>query len=205
MPPKTYPKLRTEDGSAKGRIRKGHLSVEQLRKAINGTEDLQERAAIKVAYYCGLRASEVGLQPLKHLDVKRGTLDVLRLKGSHGHTYPLEPWVLDDVLAWLKVRPQSPYLFPHPSDPRYPLDRHNMLRYWKRAATRAKLNKELQHPHVLKHSVATHMLERGDDLVFVQDWLGHKDMGSTQVYAEVVGKRLKIGQQVMKGLVEELE
>lgn len=213
MPPKHYPKLRTEDGSEKGRIRRGYVSVDQLRAAINGTESLEERTAIKVLYYCALRASELGLQPIEHFDAKRGTLDILRLKGSLGHTYPLEAWVLDDVRAWVAVRPESPFLFPHRDDPRSPLDRWNVLRYWQRAAKRAGLDKfkdernrnVLCHPHVLKHSVATHMLERGDDMLFVQQWLGHKGAESTQVYAEIVGKRMQVGQQVMKGLMQEFE
>lgn len=206
MPPKSYPKLRTQDGSQKGRIRRGYLTLAQLRAAVDGTEDVGERCVIKVLYYCALRASEVGLQPADHLDLKRGTLDVLRLKGSLGRTYKLEPWVLGDLAAWEKERPSSKYLFPHPDDAKAPLDRWNVYRYWRRAAARAGLNMvQHGHPHVLKHSIATHMLERGDDLVFVQDWLGHKDPGSTQVYAEVVGKRLVEGQRVMAGIVEELQ
>jgi integrase len=205
MPPKSYPKLRTQDGSAKGRIRRGYLTIDQLRAAVERTESLEERTVIKVMYYCALRASEVGLQPLEHFDAKRDTLDVLRLKGSMGRTYKLEPWVLDDLKAWVKQKPTSVFLFPHPDEPEHPLDRFNVYRYWRRAAQRAGLNMDTHgHPHVLKHSVATHMLERGDDLVFVQDWLGHKDPGSTQVYAEVVGKRLVEGQKVMAGIVGEL-
>lgn len=205
MPPKVYPKLRTQDGSQKGRIRKGYLTLEQLKRTIDGTPELNERCVIKVLYYCALRASEIGLQPAEHFDTKRGTLDVLRLKGSLGRTYKLEPWVLDDLKEWSHERPKSYYLFPHPDDKKAPLDRFNVYRYWRRAAERAGLNMAQHgHPHVLKHSIATHMLERGDDIVFVQDWLGHKDPGSTQVYAEVVGKRLIEGQKVMAGIVEEL-
>jgi integrase len=206
MPPRFYPKLRTEDGSVHGRVRKGYLTLDQLGRAINGTEELEQRTALKVIYYCALRASELGLQPIEHFDRRRGTLQILRLKGSHGHTYKLTPWVLRDVLAWLDERPESPYLFPHRKDPSSPLDRFSVFRFWHAAATRAKLDIEAHgHPHVLKHSVATHMLERGDDQRFVQEWLGHKDAASTQVYAEVVGKRLKEGQQVMEALTEELD
>lgn len=206
MPPKDYPKLRHQDGSAKGRIRKGYLTLEQLKAAVERTTELEERTVIKVMYFCALRASEVGLQPADHFDAKRGTLDILRLKGSLGRTYKLEPWVLDDLKAWVADKPKSQFLFPHRDDPKAPLDRFNVYRYWRRAAQRAGLNMDQHgHPHVLKHSVATHMLERGDDLVFVQDWLGHKDPGSTQVYAEVVGKRLIEGQRVMAGIVGELE
>lgn len=203
MPPRFYPQLRSED-DVKGRIRKGFVPLPALKQAVNGTAELEERVAIKVLYYCALRASELGLQPVKHFDATRGTLDIQRLKQSSARTYPLEPWVLDDLRAWMKARPLSPFLFPHPQDPSFPLDRHNVLRYWKRAALRAGLAKTLQHPHVLKHSIATHMLERGDDLVFVQEWLGHKSFASTQVYAEVVGKRMVKGQLVLKDLTKEL-
>ena len=210
MPPKFYPKLKSNT-DLKRNIRKGYLTIEQLVAAVDGTESLEERTVIKVLYFCALRASEVGLQPADHFDAKRGTLDILRLKASAGHTYPLEPWVLDDVKAWMKVRPESPYLFPHPDDASAPLDRWNVYRYWRDAAERAGLGKfkdekgrkVLCHPHVLKHTIATHMLERGDDLVFVQAWLGHAQASSTQIYAEVVGKRLSAGQVVMKGLMKE--
>lgn len=206
MPPQFYPKLRTLDGSAKGRIRRGYVPLEQLKRIIASTEDVMERAAIKVIYFCALRASELGLQPIEHFDPRRGTLDILRLKGSHGHTYPLEPSVLKDLLAWLKVRPESPYIFPHPRDAAAPLDRFTVFRFWRAAVQRAGVDVVAHgHPHVLKHSIATHMLERGDDQRFVQEWLGHKDAGSTGVYAEVVGKRLIEGQKVMKGLMEELD
>lgn len=207
MPPKHYPKLKNASGMDVGRIRRGYVTVEQLGKAIVATERLEERAAIKVLYYCALRASELGLQPTSHFDPKRGTLDILRLKGSTGHTYKLEPWVLEDLRAWFSSseRPKGDYLFPHPQDPASPLDRFNVYRYWQRAAKRAGLVKDLQHPHVLKHSVATHMLERGDDLLFVQDWIGHKRLENTQIYAELVGKRMAQGQVVMKGLMSEIE
>lgn len=205
MPPKFYPTLKSAAGDHKSRIRKGYVPIEAMVKAVNGTEDLEERTVIKVLYYCALRASEVGLQPLEAFDPKRGTLDVLRLKKSDVMTYALEPWILDDLTAWMKVRPKSPFLFPHPDDADAALDRFNVYRYWQRAAQRAGLTKNLQHPHVLKHSIATHMLERGDDPLFVQKWLGHKQLASTMVYVEIVGKRNATGQAVVKGLMKEFE
>lgn len=206
MPPKFYPTLKSAAGDHKASVRKGYVPIEKLVAAINSTEDLEERTVIKVAYYCALRASEIGLQPFKHFDRQRGTLDIERLKKSGGRTYPLEPWIREDLEAWVKERPAaSPFLFPHPDDASAPLDRFNVYRYWQRAARRAGLAKTLQHPHVLKHSIATHMLERGDDLLFVQEWLGHKRADSTQVYAEIVGKRMIEGQRVMKELCKDLE
>lgn len=206
MPPRIYPKLPGEAGAAVRRVRRGYVPLPQLGATLNGVRSIFERSVLKVAYYCALRASEVGLQPVEHFDSERGTLDIVRLKGSLPHTYQLEPWVADDVQLWLKQRPRaSPYLFPHPEDARFPLDRFNVYRYWKRAAKRAGLPKELHHPHVLKHSVATHMLDRGNDILFVQEWLGHKKLENTQVYAELTGKRLQAGQGIVQGLVAALE
>lgn len=205
MPPRSYPKLPGEAGAAVRRVRRGYVPIEQLRAAINGTRDLFERSVLKVIYYCGLRASEVGLQPATAFDPIRKTLDIARLKGSSSGTYLLEPWVLQDVLAWIKRRPESEYLFPHPADSTFPLDRFSVFRIWGHATKRAGLELRMRHPHVLKHSLATHMLERGDDILFVQQWLGHKRLESTQVYAELTGKRLQAGQQIIRGLVGELE
>lgn len=210
MPPKHYPKLRTEDGSFQGQIRRGYVPIDKLKAAVQQTEDLMERTVIKLLYYCGLRASEPGLQPVEHFDPARGTIEILRLKGNTGHTYKLEPWLLNDLHAWFEVRPDSPYIFCHHNrktgkfSPEYPLDRFSVFGFWKRAAQRVGLGEELQHPHVLKHTIATHMLERGDDLTFVQHWLGHRRLSTTQIYAEVVGKRLAEGQKVVKAMMEEL-
>lgn len=215
MPPKSYPKLRTEDGSFMGKIRKGYVPLEKLKAAVQGTESLLERTVIKLVYYVGLRASEPGLQPIEHFHPACGgseaTIEILRLKGNTGHTYQLTPWILKDLEAWLKVRPEGPYIFCHHNrktgvyTPAYPLDRFSVFGYWRRAAKRVGLSEELQHPHVLKHTIATHMLERGDDLTFVQHWLGHRRLSTTQIYAEVVGKRLVEGQKVVDRLTEELD
>lgn len=204
MPLSHTPKLGVDSG-AKKRIRKGHLTVQQLKSVIDGEHSLQRRTAFKVLYYCALRASELGLQPKDHFDAKRGTLDILRLKGSIGHTYPLEPWVLNDLKRWTSERsPNTPFLFHHPLDAQHPLDRFNIYRWWKEACVRVGLPLELQHPHVLKHSIATHMFDRGDDIYFIQVWLGHKKLENTQVYAEVVGKRLSEGQAIVRALTKEL-
>lgn len=205
MPLAHYPKL-GHDSGAKQRIRKGHLTVAQLQGVMAATPDLCQRTAFKTLYYCALRASELGLQPIEHFDPHRGVLDILRLKGSLGHSYLLEPWVLGDLKKWVQERPgRSPYLFPNPRDPKYPLDRFDVYRWWQAACERADVPKPLRHPHVLKHSIATHMFDRGDDIYFIQQWLGHKKLENTQVYAELAGKRLGTGQQVMRKLMEEFE
>lgn len=210
MPLKNPPSLKPDTG-AKSRIRRGYLTVGQVRATVNTEPDLQRRTLFKVLYYCALRASEPGLQPKEHFNAERRTLDIRRLKNSDGHTYGLEPWVYDDLRKWnLKRDPRSPFLFHHPLDVRHPLDRYNVYRWWREAVQRSGIAKteleltRLGHPHVLKHSIATHMFDRGDDIYFVQTWLGHRKLENTLVYAEIAGKRLREGQLVMRGLTKEL-
>lgn len=187
------------------RIREGYLTPEQLRAALARADRPYAYAAILVAYFCALRATEVGLLKFSKLDLARGTLDFQRMKKSLGGIYELSPGVLAALKEWLRVRPrESEWLFPKPGEPRLPLNRRSFSRMWATAARRAGLSEEFHHPHVLKHSIITHMLDRGDDIMHVKKWAGHKDIQSTLIYAELTGRSLREGQNIANTLVDEI-
>lgn len=188
----------------RGRVREGYLTTAQLAKAIENATGPMAKASITIAYYVGLRASEVGLIRMEHLDRRRGMLDVQRRKGSTGGVYPVAP-VKRTLDAWLAVRPTSEWLFPDARHPERPMSRFHFYRIWRAAAKAAGLPRGAWHPHVLKHSVATHMLERGDRIDHVQRWLGHKRTESTMVYAELTGRQREEGQGIAAALVAELD
>jgi site-specific recombinase XerD len=188
----------------RARVRLGHLTLEQVKKLINSCSSAKERAEVTVAYYLGLRASEVGGIPMTQVDLERNTIDIVRAKGSLSGVYPLAP-VRKTLDIWLKQRPVgSRWLFPDDTRPELPLDRRRFYEVMLRAGTRAGFERRLCHPHVLKHSIATHMLARGDDIRHVQEWLGHKRIDSTMVYAEMSGKTRQQGQTVAAELMGEL-
>jgi type 1 fimbriae regulatory protein FimB len=161
------------------------LSVLRAAKA-KGSREL---AMIVVAYKHGMRASEVCNLRLDDLDMKNGSIVVERLKGSLRTTQAVtehrgEP-LLNELKAlrqWLRQRPDdgSDYLFTSQKGGR--LDRSQFFRLFRTIAYAAGLPAEKQHPHVLKHSIASHLVSANVNLALVKQQLGHKSIGSTMRY-----------------------
>jgi site-specific recombinase XerD len=142
----------------------------------------RDRALFLIAYRHGLRASEVGLLRVEDLDLKTLRIMVHRLKGSHSGAHPLQ---LDEAKALRAVLRErgapSPILFP--SNRGDPIARRTLDWLMKKYGEAADLPPAKRHFHCLKHSIATHLLEAGADLRFVQDWLGHSNIQNTVAYA----------------------
>ncbi len=149
----------------------------------------REWAMIVVAYKHGMRASEVCNLRLEDVDMKNGSIVVERLKGSLRTTQALtehrgEP-LLNELKAlreWLRQRPDdgSDFLFASQKGGR--LDRSQFFRLFKAIARKAGLPVEKQHPHALKHSIASHLISANVNLALVKQQLGHKSIGSTMRY-----------------------
>ena len=141
----------------------------------------RDRALFLIAYRHGLRASEVGLLRVGDVDLKTLRIMVHRLKGSHSGAHPLQADEAKALKALLRERQAaSPILFP--SSRGDPIARRTLDWLTKRYGEAADLPPAKRHFHCLKHSIATHLLEAGADLRFVQDWLGHRNIQNTVVY-----------------------
>jgi type 1 fimbriae regulatory protein FimB len=161
------------------------LTLDELGRLLAATrESVRDRALFLLAYRHGLRASEVGLLRADDLDLRTLRLTVHRLKGSLSGTHPLQPDEAKAIRAWLRGReqPPSPVLFP--SNRGDPIARRTLDWLMKKYGEAAGLPPSKRHFHCLKHSIATHLLEAGADLRFVQDWLGHANIQNTVVYAQ---------------------
>lgn len=142
----------------------------------------RDRALFLIAYRHGLRASEVGLLRVEDIDLKTLRIMVHRLKGSHSGVHPLQADEAKALKALLREREApSPVLFP--SRRGDPIARRTLDWLMKKYGEAAGLAPAKRHFHCLKHSIATHLLEAGADLRFVQDWLGHSNIQNTVVYA----------------------
>jgi integrase/recombinase XerD len=123
------------------------------------------------------------------VNLKEGAISVRRLKGSLRTVQPLyahrgQP-LLDEIAAlrsWFKVRPTdgSDYLFTSQKGGR--LDRTQFFRVFQAVAESAGLPPEKRHPHVLKHSLASHLIAGNVNLALVKQALGHRSISSTMVY-----------------------
>jgi integrase/recombinase XerD len=151
---------------------------------------IRDRAMIEVLYATGLRVSElVGLR-LDGVNLESGFVRCLG-KGSKERVVPLGASACAAVRTYLKSGRGT-----FPSDTLFltsrgsPLDRVEFWRILKGYAAKAGIRKNIS-PHVLRHSFATHLLERGADLRAVQMMLGHAEISTTQIYTHVIRERLK--------------
>jgi site-specific recombinase XerD len=144
----------------------------------------RDRVLFRVAYRHGLRASEIGLLTRSDADLRTGRLTVHRLKGSLSGVYPMQPDTQKLLKAYLKSREDvSPYLFI--SNRQAPITRYTLWHLMQTYGKAADLPPEKRTFHILKHSIATHLLDAGADLAFVRDWLGHANIQNTLIYARV--------------------
>ena len=161
---------------------------------ISTTVGLRDKAMIELLYSTGLRVSELCGLKAADIQLEAGCLRCIG-KGSKERLVPVGRAALELVMQYMKTsRPEilgektSPYLFPTRIGTAI-----NRIAFWKILGAygrKAGLRKALT-PHMLRHSFATHLLDRGADLRSVQMMLGHADIATTQIYTHVVEERLK--------------
>lgn len=160
------------------------LTQDETKKLISVISSKRDKAIFLLAYRHGLRASEVGQLQRSDFDDKQLRLSVHRLKGSLSGVHPLQADEVRILKSYLRTRSDSlPYLFP--SRKGAPISRAMLDVLIKGYGETAKLPDDKRHFHVLKHSIATHLLDTGADIRFVQDWLGHANIQNTVIYAQI--------------------
>src|SRR5215468_1110592 len=160
------------------------LTQEEVRRLFEVITHKRDRVLFRMAYRHGLRASEIGLLNRRDADLRTGRLTVHRLKGSLSGVYPMQPDTQKLLKAYLRSRKDvSPYLFV--SNREVPISRYTLWALMQHYGKAAGLPPAKRTFHILKHSIATHLLDAGADLAFVRDWLGHANIQNTLVYARL--------------------
>ena len=175
------------------------LSVEEVDRLIEQPDastpaGLRDRALIELLYATGMRVSELLSVRLDDLNLRGGYLTCLG-KGSKERLVPMGAPAVTWIRQYLSAaRPallagqSSPWLFVNARGNR--LGRVGFWKILKGHGRQAGLPRDLS-PHVIRHSFATHLLERGADLRSIQSLLGHSDISTTQIYTHVLEARLK--------------
>ncbi len=175
------------------------LSLEDVEKILSAPdpstyEGIRDRAMLETLYACGIRASELVKLELNSVNFDLGYLIVYG-KGSKERLVPTGEKArsaLKDFLALsrpniLKAR-SSRYLFVTRRGEG--MTRQGFWKILKNYATKCGINRKIS-PHTIRHSFATHLLERGADLRTIQIMLGHSDISTTQIYTHIAKERLK--------------
>lgn len=156
--------------------------------------DVRNRTILEFLYASGLRVSEIADLPLSALDFDTEVVRVTG-KGSKTRLVPVGKVALRMLRRYLETarpelaenNPLAKWLFLSKSGKR--LDRIRIWSIVKDAALRAGITKNV-HPHTLRHSFASHLLENGADLRVIQEMLGHADISTTEIYTHVDKSRL---------------
>lgn len=159
-----------------------YLTEQELASFLHKIESVRDTAIFTIMYWRGLRAAEPGQLRLSDWDRSEDRLFVHRGKGSESGAYLLSPAERKALKAWIRIRGAAPGpLFG--SREGKGISRQMVYELYRKYAIRAALPKPLQHPHCLKHAIGTHLTGKMD-VMAVKDWLGHKDIRSTLVYAK---------------------
>ena len=163
------------------------LSASQVKRMIESTRNLKHKIIICLLYSAGLRKSELLGLKLNDIDSSRMVIQVQQGKGAKDRSVTLSPKVLEMLRDYYKAYKPKEYLIEGASGGSYSSESvGNMV---KKAAKLAKIRKRVT-AHTLRHSFATHLLESGVDLRYIQVLLGHKSSRTTEIYTHVSNHRL---------------
>jgi len=164
------------------------LAKSEIEKMIKITSNLKHKLLIELLYSSGLRVSEAINLKINEIDIENNVVRVNQGKGKKDRISILSERFKKDLLNYLcKKRDNDIYLFSKGNS-------HVVLKTAQGvvaiAAKKAGLNKKVT-PHMLRHSFATHLLENGTDIRYIQKLLGHSRLETTQIYTKVSNNDLK--------------
>jgi site-specific recombinase XerD len=146
---------------------------------------IRDYAMVLLAYRHGLRASELCTITVENIDLEAGNIRCLRGKGSISNWQQLAADEIKVLRSWMRKRPRngSPYVFL--SRKGTPMSRTQFFRVFRDLARSAGLSEAKCHPHILKHSLGTHLANSGVPVQVIQQRLGHRNIQNTMIYLTV--------------------
>jgi integrase/recombinase XerD len=168
------------------------LSEEEVARLIESAITSYHRVILMTLYGTGLRREELCRLKVEDVDSKRMVIHVRQGKGNRDRDVTLSPRLLEVLRAYWKWRKPKTYLFPslYRKRPEQPIDSKTVWYAVREAARRAGIKKKVS-PHLLRHSWATHLLERGTDLKTIQVLLGHVDLEATTIYLHLSQRHMQ--------------
>lgn len=158
------------------------LSTSEVKKLFKVTDNIKHRLLLKLCYGMGLRVSELVQLKISDIDSQRMQVLVEQGKGKRDRYVILPQSVLIELREYYLQYAPKYYLFEGRNGGKYSI--RSAQQVFKNAMEKADINKRVG-IHCLRHSYATHLIELGTDIRFVQDLLGHKDIKTTMIYTNL--------------------
>ena len=165
------------------------LSKEEVKKILSALINEKHRVMLSLIYGCGLRRSEVIMLESQDIDRDRLLLSIRQSKGFKDRVVPVSVKLVEMVDLYISRYRPVVYLF----EGQYQGSRYSAAsieKVFRMAAEKAGIKKSIT-LHGLRHSYATHLLEAGTDLRYIQELLGHKSSRTTEIYTHVTEKSIQ--------------
>lgn len=163
------------------------LSISEVASIIKNTANLKHKAILATIYSHGLRVSELINLKVTDIDSQRGFINVRMGKGAKDRTVPINAECLELLRRYYKAYKPKIYLFEGQFLPYYSAT--SIRAIIKESAKKSRILKKVT-PHTLRHSFATHLLEKGVDIRYIQQLLGHRSVKTTEIYTHVSSAHL---------------
>jgi integrase/recombinase XerD len=165
------------------------LTKDEVKKLFESLTNKKSKLMISLIYACGFRVSELINLKIDNMDFEEKVGQVKQAKGKKDRIFNIPSFLLDDLKNQAKQQKENKneFLF---SGPKGKLTPRNIQKIVSKSARKAGINKEV-HPHTLRHSFATHLLENGVDIRKIQELLGHSSLSTTQLYTHISTEELK--------------
>ena len=165
------------------------LSKEEVKEILNALQNSKHRIMLSLIYACGLRRSELLNLVPTDIDSKRNILLIRNAKGKKDRIAPLSDKMLNLLRDYYKLYKPSKWLFEGEQKGEQYSER-SISNVLKQALEKTNIKRPVS-LHWLRHSYATHLLESGTDLRYIQELLGHKSSKTTEIYTHVSTKSLR--------------
>jgi integrase/recombinase XerD len=165
------------------------LSKEEIKRLLTSMINIKHKTMLTLTYACGLRCGEVLNLKLNEIDSNRLVIYIKDAKGGKDRMVPISLKLVEELRDYyIKYKPKT-YLFEGiTKGEKY--DERSFQSVLKQGIKHAGINKPVT-LHWLRHSYATHLLDSGTDLRFIQELLGHKSSRTTEIYTHVSTRELK--------------
>jgi len=164
------------------------ISLEEVSLIISNTNNIKHKCIISLLYSAGLRRGELLSLKLGDIDSKRMVINIHKGKGGKDRITILSESVLKILRFYFKVWRPKTYLFEGMKGRQYSAS--SISKILSNACIKANIRKKVT-PHMLRHSFATHLLETGTDIRFIQTLLGHSSTKTTEIYTQVAINNIK--------------
>lgn len=167
------------------------LTKEEVKVLLDNLPNKKSKLMVSLIYACGMRVSELTSLQIKDFNFDERVGHIRQAKGKKDRLFNIPDFLFDDLknIKEIQEETKQEYLFSNPTTGGK-LTTRNLQKIVSKAVKRAGIKKSV-HPHTLRHSFATHLLENDVDIRKIQELLGHADLSTTQIYTHISNEELK--------------